>query len=223
MPSGFLKALKKVGLVEVDEAAETPAPMPDPTPAPDEPAVDASPAPSEAVSTEIAEALPLDQIYADGQVPPCPYPAEKLLKVLGGLKAMDLNTRKAAISAMDAADDSWRIEDVLLDAERKIKALQARKQMLVAQTQAAESEAAARVHERDSQQQGALDAVRKQIADLQAMMEREVAKATADKAAALSKAQSAREAGAREAQRLDQEIERLREIPATFAAPAPAR
>jgi hypothetical protein len=156
-------------------------------------------------------------------VPSSPYPAEQLLKVLAGLRAMDVATRKAAISAMDAADDSWRIEDVLLDAERKIKALQARKQMLAAQAQAAEAEAAARVREREAQQQTVLDSVRKQIADLQALMEREVAKATGDKAAALAKAQSAREAGSRESLRLDQEIERLREIPATFAAPSSGR
>jgi len=172
MPSGFLKALKKVGLVEVEEPAEPLPAAPEPAPAaPAAAAADAAPpaAPISA-SAEIVEAVPLDQIYADGQVPSCAYPAEQLLRVLGGLKAMDLATRKAAISAMDAADDSWRIEDVLLDAERKIKALQTRKQMLTAQAQAAEAEAAARVRERDAQQQSALDSVRKQIADLQALM-----------------------------------------------------
>jgi hypothetical protein len=214
MPSGFLKALKKVGLIELEEPADPVLPA--------EVAAPLAPPPP-AVLGEIVEALPLEQIYADGQVPQCPYPAEKLLKVLAGLKAMDLATRKAAISAIDAADDTWRIEDVLLDAEHKIKALQTRKQMLAAQAQAADAEAAARVRDREQQQQDALESVRKQIADLQALMEREVAKATADKAAALAKAQTARQAGTRESQRLEQEIERLREIPATFASPPLAR
>jgi len=218
MPSGFLKALKKVGLVEVEET-EVESVLAAGEPASAQPVAAAPPAAG--VPTEIVEAMPLEQIYSDGQVPSCPYPAEKLLRVLAGLRAMDLATRKAAINAMDAADDSWRIEDVMLDAERKIKALQTRKQMLVAQTQAAESGAAARVREREAQQQSAVDSVRKQIAELQALMEREIAKATADKAAALAKAQSAREAGSRESMRLDQEIERLREIPATFASPSP--
>lgn len=219
MPSGFLKALRKVGLVEVEEPVVESAPAAG-EPAPPEP-VDAGPVPA-AVPTEIIEALPFEQIYADGQVPPCAYPAEKVLKVLAGLRAMDLQTRKAAINAIDAADDSWRIEDVILDAERKIKALQSRKQMLSAQTQAAEAEAATSVRDREARQQSALDSVRKQIADLQALMEREVAKATADKAAALAKAQATRVAGARESLRLDQEIERLSEISTTFASPPPA-
>jgi hypothetical protein len=228
MPSGFLKALKKVGLIDVDEAVDAAPAAADAMPPPVEtaraaPAPVSAPVVEAAVAAEIVESIPLEQIYADGQVPSCPYPAEKLLKVLGGLKAMDVATRKAAVAAMDAADDSWRIEDVLLDAECKIKALETRKKMLAAQAQAADAEAAARVSEREAQQQSALDSVRKQIADLQALMEREVTKATADKAAALAKAQSARGAGTRETVRLNQEIERLREIPATFAAPPPAR
>jgi hypothetical protein len=229
MPSGFLKALKKVGLIDVDESVDSAAAAAEPSSAP-APANVARAAPppvsvpdDPAVTAEIVEAIPLEQIYSDGQVPACPYPAEKLLKVLGGLKAMDLATRKAAIAAMDDADDSWRIEDVLLDAECKIKALETRKKLLAAQAQAADAEAAARVNERETQQQQALESVRKQIADLQALMEREVSKASADKAAALSKAQSARGAGTRETVRLNQEIERLREIPATFAAPPSAR
>src|SRR5690349_12438087 len=187
MPSGFLKALKKVGLVEVDEPVDAPAAADQPEPA-DAPASSPPPpapvsAPADSASTEIVEALPLEQVYADRQIPQCPYPAEKLLKVLTGLRAMDAATRRAAISAMDAADDSWRIEDVLLDAEHKIKALEARKQTLAAQANAADSEAAARVRAREQQQQDAVESVRKQIADLQGLMEREVAKATADKAA----------------------------------------
>jgi hypothetical protein len=227
MPSGFLKALKKVGLIDVDEAADATAVAGDASPPPvaaaSAPQTAPVSAPIEAASAEIVESIPLEQIYADGQVPPCPYPAEKLLKVLGGLKAMDVATRRAAVAAMDAADDSWRIEDVLLDAECKIKALETRKKMLAAQAQAADTEAAARISEREAQQQQALDNVRKQIADLQALMEREVAKAAADKAAAQAKAQSTRGAGTRETVRLNQEIDRLREISTTFAAPPPAR
>ena len=226
MPSGFLKALKKVGLIEVEEPVDSPTtpdqPEPVIAPAGAEPIAEPAPA-ADPVSTDIAEAVPLDQIYSDSQVPSCSYPAEKLLKVLGGLRAMDLATRKAAINAMDAADDGWRIEDVLLDAERKIKALETRKRTLAAQADAADQEAAARVQAREKQQQTAIENIRKQISDLQALMEREVAKATADKAAALATGKSARDASVREAQRLDQEIQRLGEIPATFASPAPAR
>jgi len=215
MASGLLKALKRVGLVQIaeDEAvpvADVPASV-----------VDVAPElPSAAISAEVAEQVPFEQIYAQGEVPGCPYPAEKLLKVLNGLRAMDAATRKAAVTAMDEADDTWAIEDVLLDADRKMKALDARKRLLVAQARAAEAEATQRVRERDKQQQEAVVSVRQQIADLQALMEREVEKATADKTAAQAKSRAAQEACARESARLDAEIARLQEIPATFGVPA---
>jgi hypothetical protein len=221
MSSSLLKALKTIGLVQIsdDEAAAAAAesgaqaePAPEQTDRP-------QPAAAVEARGEIAEQLPLEQIYAEGEVPPCPYPAEKLLKVLNGLRAMDANTRRAAVTAMDEADDSWAIEDVLLDVERKTKALQARKQMLLAQAQAAQAQASERVHERERQQQEAVVSVRQQIAELQALMEREVEKATADKAAAQAGGRAAQEACARETTRLDAEISRLQEIPDTFGTP----
>ncbi|MEO7432565.1 MAG: hypothetical protein ABIR62_11135 [Dokdonella sp.] len=215
MANGLLKALKKVGLVQIAEDEATPETQVA------EPVVEAMPEPPPATLTsEVAEQVPFDQIYAQGEVPACPYPAEKLLKVLNGLRAMDATTRKAAVSAMDEADDTWAIEDVLLDADRKMKALEARKRLLVAQARAADADATQRVRERDKQQQEAVVSVRQQIADLQALMEREVAKATADKSAAQAKSQSAQQACARESARIDAEIARLQEIPATFGASA---
>jgi hypothetical protein len=214
MASGLLKALKRVGLVQIAEDEAVPA-----ADAP-EPVIDAAPEPlPAAVSADVAEQVPFDQIYAQGDVPACPYPAEKLLKVLNGLRAMDATTRKAAVTAMDEADDTWAIEDVLLDADRKMKALDGRKQLLIAQAHAADAEATQRVRERDKQQQEAVVSVRQQIADLQALMEREVEKATADKTAAQAKSKSAQEACARESARIDAEIARLQEIPATFGTP----
>jgi hypothetical protein len=182
--------------------------------------VASAPVDAPAVDAEIVEKLPLDDIYAQGNVPASPYPAEKLLRVLGGLRAMDANTRKAAIMAMDAADDSWTIEDVLLDAERKIKAMQERKSLLVAQARAADEQAKSEISAREQKQQQSVAAIRQQMTDLQALMEREVEKATADKNASQARAKTAQEASARESARLDEEINRLSEIPNTFAAPS---
>ncbi|MEO5626822.1 MAG: hypothetical protein ABIQ70_12505 [Dokdonella sp.] len=218
MSSSLLKALKTIGLVQIsDEEAAAVAAEPVPQV---EPVSEQTGMPQHAVAAdvhgEIAEQLPLEQIYSEGEVPPCPYPAEKLLRVLNGLRAMDANTRRAAVTAMDEADDSWAIEDVLLDVERKTKVLQARKQILLAQAQAAQAQASERVRERDRQQQEAVVSVRQQIAELQALMEREVEKATADKAASQAGGKAAQEACARETTRLDAEINRLQEIPDTF-------
>src|ERR1700730_4751396 len=133
-PHGLLGMLHKAGLIELEDS---------PAAVVVEPAVDEAPAPvNEAAQLppaegDVEENLQREKIYAEGNLPASPYPAERLLKVLNGLRAMDIGTRKAAILAIDAADDSWKIEDVLLDADRKIKALEARKQYLAAQTAAA--------------------------------------------------------------------------------------
>lgn len=213
MSSGLLNALKKVGLVQVtDEEVAMPEAAPAPAPIADSEATATAGEPA----APIVEQRPLERLYADEGVPPCVYPAEKLLKVLAGLRAMDASTRRAAVGAMDEADDAWAIEDVLLDADRKIKVLEAHKQRLATQARACMAEADERVRERDRQQQEAVASVRQQIAELQALMEREVEKASADKAAAQSAGRAAQDACARESARLDEEIGRLREIPDTF-------
>jgi hypothetical protein len=224
-PRGLLGVLRKAGLIEIQdaEAAPEPAltePAADPAPAAAEPAP-AAPA-SAGAAGEVEENLPLEQIYADGRVPPSPFPAERLLKVLNGLRAMDVSLRKAAIMAMDAADDNWKIEDVLLDAEHKIKALDARKQFLAAQAQAAADSARTEIQRREQKQQQAVAAIRQQIAEMQALMEREVAGASRDKHEAEARAAAAAQACARESTRLDGEIARLKEIPATFGEPPKA-
>jgi hypothetical protein len=218
MSRSFLHALRKVGLVEMDDEVPTTSAPTEPAPPANDLAAD--PAPATAVDPEVVEKLPLDQIYAQSDVPASPYPAEKLLKVLNGLRAMDAGMRKAAITAIDEADDSWTIEDVLLDADRKIKALEARKTLLSAQVQAADAQAKAEISAREQQQQEAVASIRQQIADLQALMEREMGKASADKSAAQARAKTAQDASARESARLNEEINRLREIPNTFGGPS---
>jgi hypothetical protein len=81
-------------------------------------------------------------IFAAAGVPDSPYPAEKLLRLLDGLRAMDAGTRKAAVLAMDAADDNWQIGDCLRDADLKISALEATNATVVAQLQDRERQSA---------------------------------------------------------------------------------
>lgn len=172
---------------------------------------------------EPAESLSLDQIYADAGVPQAPFSAERLLKVLQGLTAMDLATRRTVIAALDAADDTWKIEDVLLDADRKIKALQARKAQLNQQVSLAEGASKEAVAAREKKLQEAVASIREQMAQLQALMEREVEGATHDKKDAEAQAQAVRESTLRESAQLDNEIARLREILNTFPVPGPAK
>lgn len=226
-----MRALQKAGLVQLDEAEQQPSAdepvatatevvmdhAPEAPPA--EPAAPAEPPPP---LGELAQQRPFEQIYADQSVPTAPFSAEKLLKIIDGLAALDPPARIAAVRALDAADDAWSIDDALLDAERKSRALLAARSQLEQQARAALEQARTAVAERDQRQQEAVGRIRSQIADLEALLEREVARATEEKSALENAARSAKEACLREVARLDAESERLKRLAATFGgSPAP--
>ncbi len=171
--------------------------------------------PSDPLAGE-AEGIPLADIFAAAGVPDSPYPAEKLLRLLDGLRAMDAGTRKAAVLAMDAADDNWQIGDCIADADRKISALDAYKQQLNAQLQDREQQSAEVVNQIKLALDNSTAAIRKQIAELEQLLEREVTRAAQEATSVEAGLRAARESTAREARRMDAEIERLREIPTSF-------
>lgn len=222
-----MRVLEKAGLVKLDEreaiadvpvvpepsAAES-APPPEPDPVP------AAPIDSSAPAMGIAEQRPFETIYAEQSVQPSPFTAEKLLKILEGLAALDPGARKAAVLALDAADDAWTVDDALLDAQRKIKALGSAKAQVEGQAREALALAKSQVEAREARQQEAVATIRKQIADLEALLEREVTRATEEKAALTDAARAAKDACQREMARLDAEVTRLNRVAEVFAAPA---
>jgi hypothetical protein len=158
-------------------------------------------------------------IFAAAGVPASPYPAEKLLRLLDGLRAMDAVTRKAAVLAMDAADDNWQIRR--LPARRRAEDRRARG----AQTPVGGADAEPRAavgRGRRADQGWTLDeataAIRQQISELEQLLEREVTRAAQEATSVEAGLRAARESAARETRRIDAEIERLREIPNTFKA-----
>lgn len=225
-----MRALQKAGLVELDENAE-PAPVeapaePEPTPqvVMDHAVEPVAAAPSPAVAVPdgpIAEQRPFEEIYAEQSVAAASFSAEKLLKILDGLAALDPPARIAAVRALDAADDAWTVDDALLDAERKTRALGNARAQLEQQARAALEQARRDVTERDQRQQEAVGRIRSQIADLEALLEREVTRATEEKTAFENGARATKEACLREVARLDAEADRLKRLAATFGA-APA-
>lgn len=223
--SKFLRVLQKAGLVEAEAAVDMPASLESEVLAevPAEMSATEPSVPSMVVLSEsesrIEESRSFEVLYAERGVPSSPFPAEKLLKLLDGLRAMDPPVRKAAVLAMDAADDNWTIDDAALDASRKIKALNDTKALLVQQATSQAAHAQERLKAREQRQADALAAIRQQIGDLEALMQREVEKATAEKAALSSEVKSAQEASMRESVRLDTEIVRLQEVLDTFVAP----
>jgi hypothetical protein len=214
--SKFLRALEKVGLVQVDGGTEEPQPvqsMTDDRPPAAAPSDDVPLSAADLVgpeSSRIAESATFDTYYAT--VATCPYPAEKMLKLLDGLQAMDVNTRKSAVTAMDQADDSWAIDDTVADARAKIAALTAQASALTARIGALEKETDAAIKLLSSQNDDAIAAIRKQMAELDAMLSRQIEKAAAEKADFQAQLQSAREACTRETGRLHGESARLSTI-----------
>lgn len=210
--SKFLRALERAGLVRL-EGAEVAA-----VDIPEEPVREPEPAQVLPAGTVVAANVSFDSLYASAGVAPSPFPAEKLLKLLDGLRAMDAATRRSAVLAMDAADDAWTVDDALLDAERKCATLLAARKTVEAQVTAAEQAAAQSVADLEKSLEDTSATVRKQIADLEALMKREVERGANERAALMASARDARASGQRETLRLDGEIERLQELSKIFQA-----
>lgn len=244
--SRFLRTLAKVGLVELDASEQQRLEEPQARdgagsgqggsaePGLDEAALSrilsegaideaAPPAHPPASMQPLAEGVSFEELYRGAQVPSSPFPAEKLLKLLDGLRAMDPAMRKAAVLAMDAADDAWTIDDAVLDAERKVRALRKGSERLGATLAQNEEAARAEVAALDDYAQKAADTIRKQIGELEQLLQKELEAAAQKKAEVQANMRVARDASARERTRYEQEVARLEEIHGIFGAPPAPR
>jgi len=216
---GFLVKAKLVEpTLEVRDEPHVPEPV---TPAisETEPAFEPAFEPVKAVAhDEIEESLPLEVIFQQAGLPPSPFPAEKLLRLLDGLRTMDAQTRKSAVLAMDAADDNWSIDDPIQDAERKIAALTAYRQRLGEQLAVGAKQAGDQISADKHALETTAAEIRAQITQLEQLLEREIVRSAQEIAAIEGSQRAAREAVAREQRRIDQEIERFGEIPASYTA-----
>jgi hypothetical protein len=166
----------------------------------------------------LSEGKSFEDIFASAQIANSPFPAERLLRLLDGLRAMDEATRKAAVRAMDAADDNWTIDDSVIDAQRKINALEAYQKALESQLASKQQQVSAEIADMKLAEEQAITEIRKQISELERLLEREIQK-TAEYISGLEGSrQAALEACEREVKRLHVEIERLREIPKHFSS-----
>lgn len=223
---GLLDLLARAKLVELSEDEKLTTPAMDIEQAgaasgPIEAPADPPPPPLSASELAVEEGRAFEAIFESANVPTTPFPAEKLLRLLDGLRAMDSATRKAAVLAMDEADDGWQIADCVADAQHKISALGGYKQRLAAQLQGQEQQAATRLASVRSELETATAAIRQQIAELEQLLERKITQSAQEETTIEAEMRSAREAVAREIRRADAEIDRFHEIPAQFSA-APA-
>lgn len=175
------------------------------------------PPPIEYAAADVAEGKSFEDIFKSAQIADSPFPAERLLRLLDGLRAMDAATRKAAVHAMDSADDNWTIDDSVIDAQRKIAALEDYQKALESQLTANQQQVVTEVADLKLAEERAVTEIRKQIAEMEGLLEREIQK-TAEQITSLEGGQkTARDTCEREVKRLQTEIERLREIPAQFS------
>lgn len=215
MTSRLTRLLAATGIVQLEREAEEPAPAE--AAGTTEPAA-AEPAPLLAPEAcVVAERKPFEELYRAASVPPSPFAAEKLLKLLDGLATLPLEVRKQMVKAMDEADDSWTIDDVVLDAQRKIKVLTTGKQTITQQLAAATKNAEDEIAAINRRQAESTAQIRRQIAELTALLDRESTKATQAIAEVNAQSRANQEAGVRETARMDSEISRLNQIPTHFA------
>lgn len=193
---GMLGLLEKAGLVRrMDEAPAIDATQP-PRPSDVAPAELASPAQANEAAdppSAMTTGLSLEQIYATAGVPPSPYPAERLLRLIEGLKAMDDGLRRQTIQAIDAADDSWTLDDPRRDATAKVAALERHAAQVRAGLAQAEQDAQARLQDLARRQEGTVAGIRQQIVDLEGLLAREIARGTQEQAAIEASLQSQRQ------------------------------
>lgn len=221
---GMLNFLEKAGLVRMDAPEEPAEPVPAASPSIDTAAIGASAtatAPPPPAATGAAAPLNLDTIYANAGIAPSMYPAERLLRLLDGLRAMDDATRLMAVRAMDAADESWSIEDPLADAAAKVQALDAHAQQLQAQLHNLQSQTQTRLQAIATRQEQVVGDIRKQIAELEALAARETSRAAADTATQQAEFKAAQDQTARELAEIAQLSQRLQGLSSQFGDGTP--
>lgn len=213
---GMLDLLERAGLVRrVGEAEVEPGVSAAP-PGEDEMAAAASP--EAATPVEHSTAMTLEQVFAAAGVPPCAYPAERLMRLIDGLKAMDEPMRRLTIQAIDAADDSWSIEDPMRDAAAKVATIERHAASIRAGVAQAERETQGRLSEVAKRQEASVAEVRRQIADLDGLLAREIARGAQETAALEAAFQSQRESANRELASLSRAAAALTGLIAQFGA-----
>ena len=171
----------------------------------------------EAIGVE--EGLTFADIYLRQNVSEAQFPVERLLKLVEGLRALDPTTRRAAIMAMDIADETWSMDQVLADADAKMAALRGHQRQMQGAADAVVQANRERVAALETSRDSRLAELRQQIAGLEAQIQDAVGTTAADVAKLQSESESNKAALLRETQRIDAHILNLQELVAQFRPP----
>lgn len=168
----------------------------------------------------IEEGLTFADIYARQGLTEAQFPVERLLKLVDGLRALDPATRRAAITAMDVADETWSMEQVLADADAKVAALRGHQRQMQGTADAVVQSNRERIAALESSRDGRVAELREQIAALETQIQDAIGTTAADVAKLQSESESNKAALLRETQRIDAHILNLDELVAQFRPPA---
>jgi hypothetical protein len=168
----------------------------------------------------IEEGLAFADIYGRQGVADASFPVERLLKLVDGLRTLDPATRRAAIMAMDVADETWSMEQVLADADAKLAALRGHQRHMQGTADALVKANLERVSALETSRDGRVAELRQQIAALEAQIHDAIGTTAADVAKLQSESESNKAALQRETQRIDAQVLDLEELCAQFRAPA---
>lgn len=177
-------------------------------------------APAAPAVAGIEEGLSFADIYARQGLTEAQFPVERLLKLVDGLRALDPATRRAAITAMDVADETWSMEQVLADADAKVAALRGHQRQMQGTADAVVQSNRERIAALESSRDGRVAELRQQIAALEAQIQDAIGTTAADVAKLQSESESNKAALLRETQRIDAHILNLDELVAQFRPPA---
>jgi hypothetical protein len=186
-----------------------------PPPAEDAPVADAGAAGGLA-QAGVEEGLAFPEIYTRQGVSEAAFPVERLLKLVEGLRALDAGTRRAAILAMDVADETWSMADVLADADAKVAALRAHQRQQQAAAEGVMRANQQRVSELETARDAQLAELRRQIAALEAQIQQAQGDTAAEVAKLHAETESNKAALNRETQRVDAHIANLADLTAQF-------
>lgn len=209
--AGLLSRVGDSGDATADSEIVDPAPnAPDAPDAPEFAPVEAAP------PVEQSTGMTLAQVYAAAGVPPCAYPAERLLRLIDGLKAMDVTTRRQTIQTIDEADDSWSLEDPKRDAAAKVAVIERHAATIRAGVAQTEQQTQAQLNALVQRQETSVAEIRRQIADLEGLLAREIARGAQEGAGLEAALQANRESANRELDNLSRTAGALTGLIAQF-------
>ena len=189
---------------------------------PASPPADIAPPPADGTKDLVLpEGVELASIYKQAGITGVAFSIEKLAKLVDGLNQLDAATKKTAVAAMDAADDSWDIASVIADGKAKRAALASYQNSVSSTERAISAEITRRLDANQADKASRLANFDQQIAALQSQREKAIADAASVASTLRAQATAAAEASERERNRISNTLRDFDSLITLFDAISP--